>query len=304
MALLAIASVGQAQAQEDAPRVDPTPRAGPQPGDVMISLRGGVEHQFDTDIDDGGEFNVTTVEGGVSVRPILSDTLSVVVNFDYAYDDYDFGGSTGIGGLDPWADIPTLRLGVLLNYRVSDDWAIYGGPLLVAARESGASFNDADAYGGVIGFRYRQSNTLTWGLGIGFLDRLEDSDTQVFPALAINWQIKPGMRLTSHNDSRRSGVELVFELNETSEAAIGLGYDWSRFRLDDRGFAPDGVGEVTSVPIWVRYRLKPSPDLSINLIGGISVGGTIEIDDSRGNSLRDEDFDPAAFVGVSVSYSF
>ena len=302
--VLVIAGNGQVQAQEDPPTVDNTVRVSPQPGDVMFSLRGGFEHKFDTDIDDGGEFNVTIVEGGVSAQSILSDTLSLGLNFDYAFDQYDFSGSSGIGGLDPWEDIHTMRVGVLLNYRMSDDWVIYGGPLLVAARESGASFSDSDSYGGVIGLQYRQSETLTWGLGVGFIDRLEDGDTQVFPAIVVNWQIKDGMRLASNSNSRRSGVELVFDLNKTTEVAVGLGYEWSRFRLDDKDIAPDGIGEVTSVPIWVRYSLKPSSDLTINLTGGISAGGTIEIEDSSGNSLRDEDFDPAAFVGVSVTFNF
>ena len=79
-AVLVIAGAGQAQ--EDAPLVDNTDRSASQPGDMTISLRGGVEYQFDTDIDDGGEFNKTTVEGGVSVHSILSDMLSLVVNFD------------------------------------------------------------------------------------------------------------------------------------------------------------------------------------------------------------------------------
>ncbi|MCZ6836684.1 MAG: hypothetical protein O7G85_12980, partial [Planctomycetota bacterium] len=260
--------------------------------------------QFDTDLDTGdGEFNVQTVMGSVFLNSHVSDTVRLTIGFSYLYEDYDFDGTTGIGGLDPWEDIHTQRIRLVMHFDLSNDWSVYAGALAMFAGESGASSSDSDTYGGTFGFTYRKSADLTWGIGAIIIDQLED-DARFFPAIQLNWQFKPAWRLTSFSNVKRVGFEVIYAVDPTLECGLGVGYEYNRFRLDDKGFASDGIGRVTGIPLMARLGWKPSSDFTLSVYGGAQLGGEIRIENSRGSKLREDDFDPAFFAGVSVSFRF
>jgi hypothetical protein len=93
----------------------------------------------------------------------------------------------------------------------------------------------------------------TVGGGIGVLTQLED-DPLVFPVIIINWNFSEDWRVTSRlfGPAGRQGAEVVWNFHKDWEAAFGAAYKDSRFRLDDSGVAPNGVGEETSIPVWLR----------------------------------------------------
>ena len=130
-------------------------------GTLRFIVNGEYELTFDTDIDDGGEFNISTASGGLTVQAQPREDVSVMLSFGYTIDDYDFDGSSGIGALDPWDDIHTQSIKLTLSHQLSNDWSIFGGPIAVFSRESGASFGDSDVYGGFFGFSYTANASLT-----------------------------------------------------------------------------------------------------------------------------------------------
>ena len=86
------------------------------------------------------------------------------------------------------------------------------------------------------------------------------------------------------------------------ELGLGIAYQKRRFRLDDhrnpsgrpRSVAPgngdpnrDGVGQETSVPIYVRARWAPSKTAFVDVYGGVTVGGEVRLE-MPGRVLRRE----------------
>lgn len=275
-----------------------------QSGNLRFVVDGGYELTFDTDIDDSSEFNLSTTYITLAVQSQPTDDLSVMLSFDYTIDDYDFDGSSGIGGLDPWDDIHTQTIKLTFTHQIANDWRIFGGPIAVFSRESGASFEDSDSYGGFVGFSYSASASFTIGGGFGLLDRLEDDSDRSLPIIILNWQLRPDLRLSSSSNTRRSGLELVYDLDDTIELAIGAAYEYSRFRLDDDGPAPDGIGELTSLPITARATFTMNDNLNLTVLGGLRVGGEITLENSDGDEISEEDFDNSIFAGVSFSIRF
>ncbi len=96
----------------------------------------GLSHQFDGDIDDGGEFNVTRAHGEFGATYTFNPDLKIDVSFGYEFSTYDFSGSSGFGALDPWEDIHSLQLRALLTVRIDDQWSAFGGPIIMFAGES------------------------------------------------------------------------------------------------------------------------------------------------------------------------
>ena len=275
---------------------------------VQFSLHGGAEYQFETDIDDGGDFSVVRGGVGLTARTQFNQDVSMAFRLDYSLDSYDFSGAAaGLGFADPWDDIHTLSLGAIFSVDAGNDWTIFGGPILQLAGEGGADVGDSIQGGGLIAASYRISDSLTLGGGVGVVTQIEDS-ARAFPVFVINWQIneKLALRNTSAAGAgTRNGLELVYDFDSDWEIAFGGAYQFKRFRLDDRSNASDeGVGEDSSVPIWGRLTYRVGANGRINFYAGAAFGGELRLETSGGSTIGSSDYDTAAVVGISGSIRF
>jgi len=266
-------------------------------------LRGGYLHQFKTDIDNGGEFSVDRffVQGGVTYSPQIRRSVSLALG--YGYDGYDFSGSGGFGALQPWSSINSYRLSTPVRWGFDDKWTLFFIPTLRFTAESGADLDDAVQAGGFGGFSYRFSDRLTLGPGIGVLTQIEDS-ASVFPVLLIDWKITDRLSLKTGRGTGATlgpGLALDWRASEKWSLSLGGRYERLRFRLDEQGVSPDGVGEDRSFPLFAGISYTHSPRFQVSLIGGVEVGGKLSISDKDGNEIVKESYDTAPFIGLAFS---
>ncbi len=292
--VLAVAPAAPAQQQQEQA----------QPWQFRVGT--GVSHQFDGDIDSGGEFNVTRAHGEFGATYTFNPDLKIDLSLGYEYSTYDFSGSSGFGALDPWEDIHSLRLRALLTARIDDQWSVFGGPIITLAGED-ADFDDALAGGGLIGASYRFSDTLTLGGGIALISELED-DVAVFPVFVVNWNFAQGWTLRNSQATlglgQGGGLEAAWEFADDWELGFGVQYQWRQFRLDDSGTAPEGVGEELSIPLYANATWRISPTAHLSMFAAVAVGGEIEVQNSSGNTISDEDYDPAGLLGARFTLRF
>lgn len=273
-----------------------------------FALSAGGNYQFDTDIDDGGEFNVGRFNVGAGVGYAFSEEFRIDGRFSYEYSSYDFSGSRGLGGLDPWSDIDTYRINVAASYALSENWMIFGGPVFSWSGEDGASSSDSFTAGGTIGARTPLNDQLSLAFGLFITEQIED-DTAIFPIITFDWTINDQWTLRSGQFDLGSeggaGLELGWAMNESFELAFGAQYQTRRFRLDkNNDVAPDGVGEDTKVPLYARLVWRPDQNIDLSLTGGVVVGGELTLENERGREISEEDYDPAGFIGLRGSIRF
>lgn len=276
--------------------------------DMRFVLRGGAAMQFETSVDNGGEFDLFRANAGVNATTALTPDVELSFRAQYDYELYDFAGNTGFGALDPWEDIHTIGFGAIFSGKLSNDLTLFGGPVMQFAAESGADWKDGFTGGGVIGASYRLSNELTLGGGFGVVNQLED-DAKFFPVIIINWELTDQLRLTSRSGMSATGdagIELIYDWGGGWETAIGAAYRARRFRLDDspNAASPDGLGEDESVPLWGRISYHFNSASTFSVIGGATAFGDIELMNDSGQGISKEDYDPAAFVGVLLTLRF
>lgn len=272
---------------------------------IYFSINGGFEHQFRTDLRRGGAFDVSRGWVGFGVRTEVTDDTSITARFNYNLHKYDFR-SGGNFGSDPWDDIHTMNFGAIITTALNNEWSLFGGPVFQFARESGASWSDSFIGGGFIGARYEFNDDLTIGGGVGVVSQF-DTSPRVFPIIVLDWHINDEFRITSTtaaSASGESGIEAVYTVGGGWEAAIGVANRFSRFRLDNGGIAPDGIGQDYSIPLWGRITHHFGPQFSLNLYGGASLGGHLRLEDSDENRVARDSYDAAPFVGVSGSLRF
>ncbi len=270
-----------------------------------ITLRGGAVHQFETDIDDGGEFDIDRFFIQPGVRFQVSPTLGAGLTVGFGHNDYDFSGD-GFAGLNPWGTVRTWRFSVPLRWTPDDKWTVFGFPTLRFAGERGADFDDGIRGGFLVGVSYKFSDTLTLGPGVGVLSQIED-DVSVFPILVVDWQMTETLRLrTGRGTGATQGPGLTLEWRPTRAWSFGLGVrrEKLRFRLDDSGIAPDGVGQDRSFPVSLSATYRFNRGLRVGLLGGLEFGGKLRIEDEDGDKIESTDYDTAPFLGFGLRAGF
>lgn len=259
-------------------------------------------YQFESDFDRGGSFSVQRYGFNFVTSTPVVNSLRAGISVGYDFEKYDFSGTTAFAGATPWSDIHRFSAGLPVNYRMTDSWSLFISPQVEWHGESDvANWKDALGYGAVFAVSYRVSPALTLGAGAGVFSRMEE--TKGFPYIAIDWKITDELRLGNPfrtSPSGPAGLELSYRISDRWEIAAGAAYRSYRFRLDDSGVAPDGIGEVDSTVGYARLTYRMGRDFQLDLYGGSSFSGKIRIADSNGNELRADDFKTAPMMALSL----
>lgn len=266
----------------------------------------GAVSQADSTLDSGGDITVSRYFVEAGGARMFASGWRVGFSLGYGEDSYDFSGSTGFGGLAPWGRIRDLRVSAPLQYALDDEWSFYAIPSLRFNAETGASLGDGQTTGLLAGATYRVSERLTIGPGIGIFSELED-DASIFPLLLVDWKITDNLSLETGRGfaaSRGPGLQLRWAYSSRWQFALGARYESTRFRLDDTGPAPGGVGEDKAVPLFAVADLALSADTTLSLFGGAEVAGVLRLEDATGRLVSASDQSTAPFLGASFRVRF
>lgn len=291
-ALSVLSTAALAQAPDDFTNTSPW----------VFSVQGGAIHQFDTDLDSGGDFSVTRgyVEPGISY--VLGPLGSVGVTLGYGYSDYNFSSAS----FAPWSEVNDLSFSIPIRWAVSPDFQIFAAPSLRFDWESGADIGDGFTGGAILGAGWQVSETLFIGPGAGIFSGLEE-DTNVFPVLVLNWQISDGLALRTGSGlgaSRGPGLALEWDASQDWSFGLGGRYEEVRFKLDDQGIAPDGVGEDRAVPIFFTANWDGAENASLTAIAGVETAGRLTVENTARQVVSRTDYDPGLFLGFAFRVRF
>ena len=264
--------------------------------------RGGYVHQFNGDLDGGGKFDIDRffLEGGMSYS--MGPRRRISFSVGAGSDRYDFSGDLGFVE-KPWDRINQLRFSLPVTWAFDEQWTLLAIPTLRFYGESGASFGDSATGGALAGVSYRFSDSLTIGPGLGVLSQIEDS-VSIFPILIVDWKITDRISLETGRGlgaTEGPGLNLNYRPSDTWSFGLGGRYESLRFRLDDSGFAPDGVGEDRSIPVYLSATYSRGRDLQISAIGGVKFNGELRLEDSQGRRLARVDYETAPFLGATFN---
>ncbi|HAB17880.1 MAG TPA: hypothetical protein PLX89_14645 [Verrucomicrobiota bacterium] len=293
LALLTPAALGQEA--EDLLDEQPTP-------DFKFLGSGGLAWQGEADIDGGGTIQVNRYDAAVGFQTGLTEKLTWLNTFFVGFSDYEFGGG-GFAEGNPWEKVLFNRYGTQLAYQIDEHWGVRAGGVFMFSRETDADWNDGFTGGGSLGVDYRVSETLFLSLGLGAVTQIEGG-AKVEPSVMINWVPAEHWLLrvgaVPVSGGAAAGAEVEYQFAEHWNVGLGLLFNQRRFRLDDdsSSVVPNGVGEDDTLPLRLRLGWKITPQVSLNFLAGIVLGGQLQLDDQNGNTLREQDYDPAPYLGV------
>ncbi len=173
-------------------------------------------------------------------------------------------------------------------------------------REEDRCPDDSYSYRAVTTALYRVNDTLTLGLGVGVLSRLErDPWLIAFPVGA--WQIADRTRLefgpTPSLTAYRATLTHAF--GDEWIAGAFAGVEYHQFRLDDdNAAATDGILTDLAVPVGIFASYIPLPGLELRGEIGTWAYRRLELRAADGGRLGDLELGQGLMLGASVSYSF
>ena len=307
VALLALLAVVCPCAAQDPAAVGNVPATQPPIDDtgLTFSVAAGYQFLFRTNLDAGGSYSVDRFGLELKVKTKIGQDWRVQGNLRYLLNDYDFNTVVGLGG-DPWSDIHTLQMDVRFEWWTTNDIVVMFGPFVMWSRESGASWDRALTGGVFAGVMYVSSAQLAWGAGVGISSQLEDN-VLVYPILFLDWKFRSDMKLTSVAGPvglAFTGIEWVWDFADHFEFGVGARYEFRRFRLDDSGFAPGGVGEDTSIPFWGRLSYRVNDNFAVDVYAGVVAGGRFKVDNADGNRLGEDDSELAPTLAIALRVDF
>jgi hypothetical protein len=179
-------------------------------------------------------------------------------------------------------------------------WVLGATPSFEWFREQGADSADSFTWGATFSASRRFANGNVLGLGLALFDRIEE--TLVFPFVAVDWRLGDRWRLTNplaSGPTGPAGLELDHQFDDRWSAGIGAAWRSLRFRLSETGPTPNGIGEESGMPLFLRVTHRFTNQAALHLFAGVVLNGQLRIEDASGRLLREEDSDPAPLLGAT-----
>jgi hypothetical protein len=266
----------------------------------VFAIDGLAASQGSTDLDGGGSFSATRLYGRAGVLHQF-DGGNIGVFVSTGRIDYDFSGTPA-----PWGEVRDTSLSVPFRYTLGQG-DVFVVPSLRYDYEDGADHEDGQTAGAFVGYAWRFSDTLSLGPAFGIFSQLESDDLNIFPAILVDWKITDRARIsTGPTIGATQGPGLAFDYAVTDKLRLGVAgrYENIRFRLDDDGPAPGGVGEDTSFPLVLTLDYEPFPGSRLAAFAGAELGGELRLEDSSGRTVQTRDYDPAPIFGIAFRIGF
>jgi hypothetical protein len=266
----------------------------------LFAVDGLAAAQGDADLDGGGSFSATRVFGRVGGLYNF-DGGSLGLFLGAGQIDYDFSGVTA-----PWGTVRDEAINLPIRFTAGQA-EIFVSPGLRYDYEDGADRDDGRTWGAFMGVAWRFSDTLTLGPAFGAYTEVESDDLDVFPAILVDWQITDRARLTTGptlGATQGPGLALDYAVTEDLRLGIAGRYENIRFRLNDDGPAPGGVGQDESFPLVLTVDYEPFPGSRLAAFAGAELGGRLRLEDGSGALVETRDYDPAPILGVAFRIGF
>lgn len=271
------------------------------------SAAGGAVNQFSADLSDGsGDLSVTRGFLSAGVGYAWSRDTSASVSLGIGTTDYDFSSGTLIDGRKPWGRIREYRLSVPVRFSPTEKMSVIVIPSIRTHAESGASLRDGRTEGMLGGFSWKFSDTLSIGPGFGWFSDVGD-ESNVFPILLVDWKITESLNLSTGRGlaaSQGPGLSLNYELDQKWMLGLTARYEKTRFSLKKQQDRSAGVGEDSSMPLYLVASYSPWPMTSMTALAGVDIGGTLSLEDGNGQRIAKTDIDTAMVLGFSFQSRF
>ncbi len=262
-------------------------------------------NQDSADLNGGGSYSVSSMNVGIGVvRPVSAKTF-MGFGINYAVTNYDFENLAAFAGQQPWDKVRAINFSVPIILLTESQWTFMISPSIGAFQEVEADSGDSLAYGAtmIASYGFERGNRI--GIGLGVFDRLDE--TIFYPFLSVKWQLTENLRIGNSLDSGPTGpagLQLSYRFSEGWELAMGLARRSYRFRLDDTGPAPEGIGTQKGKLAFLRLSIDLTQAMQLDLFAGVIHDGTLILENRDDIGVATVDYESTPLLAVNFNGRF
>lgn len=261
--------------------------------------------QFNSNLDAGGRLNWAGGLAAATVTRQFTPQTSAGLLVRYDYQSWNFNAPAAFGGVAPWNNVNAPSVGLPIRYAYAPDLFLALTPTIEWGFENGADMSKALTYGAIASAAKAFSPDVVLGIGIGVFRRIDK--TQGLPFLVIDWKINDKWRVANPfqaGPTGGAGVEVIYAPDERWEIAEGLTYRSYRFRLSESGPTPDGIGENSFIPLFLRVTRKMTKEVRLDFYGALATAGKLTVDNSNGSGRYSDNHKIGPALGATLVYRF
>ncbi|MGI9370369.1 MAG: hypothetical protein ACR2O2_16180 [Ruegeria sp.] len=269
----------------------------------LNQVDGLATYQGSADLSRGGDFTASRAFLRATSVYNRADNTFFGVSASFGQFDYEFSQADN----QPWSDIRDVRLSVPFGFRFGDTGRVFVAPQVRWDYQSGVDASDGRTYGVFGGVAWQVNDDLLIGPAFGAYTQLEDSGAEFFPALLVDWNINDRWNLNTGSGlgaTQGPGLSLRYAVSDTLDLSLSARSERVRFRLDDKGLAPNGVGEDRSIPVVLALGYNPNPGVSLNVFAGAELNGRLTLDNVNGSEISSQSYETAPLVGLAFRVRF
>ncbi|MEQ9095769.1 MAG: DUF6268 family outer membrane beta-barrel protein [Phycisphaerales bacterium] len=255
-------------------------------------------------IDGGGDATSTLTRTEFDVVWFASRRTRALFQFSNEFAFYEFQGAFGLDPADgnPVANFNRQNIDVLVTHNLDRQWSmlVLGG--IGLARERNADVGDSIVWRAGVGTAYQATENISIGVSLVATAEQEGS-VEFLPLPVIDATLELDERWTLRLGTL-AGAVLTYQMNDELAFRLRSGYNERNYRLDDEGFAPEGVFQDKSIDLRLGVNWQPVPGLEIDAGVGSQLWRRFKVKDEDGNRLRRAETDPTFMLFAGVSYRF
>lgn len=255
-------------------------------------------------IDGGGDATATLTRSEFTLTWLASQRTRAIARFSNEFAYYDFEGAFRLDPVDgsPFGSFSRQNVDATVVHAINERWRVLGLAGFGLARERTADVGDSLIWRVGVGASYYVTRNISLGASFLVQSQLE-GNVEVLPLPQIDatfefdeqWSLELGTL---------SGATLTYQAFDELAFELKAGYNEREYRLDDSGFAPEGVFQDKSIDLRLGVNWKPIDGLEVNAGVGSQLWRRFKITDEDGNRLSRVETDPTIMLYAGVSYSF
>jgi len=278
---------------------------GPQAEDEGIGLVLSLStvEQFEADAGDS-RFDLSSYLVKLDKNLVQSRKMILNLGASFVVSDYSFSGPPADPWSDPWKTIRSADTGLIVILPTEGNWTYLLAATLGWMWEEGADAAEGQVQGIIAAATYAFTGDRQLGVGVGVFEGLEEN--MIFPYAAVSWKFNEKLSLSNPlrvGPAGPAGLELNYDASDRWQIGGGVADRSFRFRLDDEGIVPDGIGEMTGVLTWVRASRRASPKVMVDIYAGAILSGEVSMEDSGGRELENDSFGTVPLAAVTLELS-
>jgi hypothetical protein len=194
----------------------------------------------------------------------------------------DFSKFTGFAK-NPLSGANAASVTPNVAYTWSDDLTFIAGFTAHYSASDGAVTGDSMTYGGFLTSAIKLSDSLSLGLGIAYMERLERS-ALFLPFPGIDWRISEHWRLAA---LRAAHPRVIYSPGVAWHWFFEAGYEYRDIRLERSAAPGSGIVRLRSTPVALGAEVDLSGGVSLTVEAGAAISEHFQLANAHGDTVAD-----------------